>query len=107
MLSEVTPPTVYLRLAGLATVMDSITMIEDGIKETLDAHPIAQVSVAVIQEYYILLDDNFSPVDGSLEDRCRTIAKNLDADFEVRGEKIWLRRKRKETSRVLVGQFSR
>src|SRR5438046_2097641 len=72
--------------------IDPNCMIEDAISDTLRAHPIAEAPLSVIEQYYDLIDEDCNPIDGTLEDKCRSIATRVHAEFEIRTENVLFRK---------------
>jgi hypothetical protein len=68
--------------------VDQNFQIEAGIRETLSSSPTAEVSASVIESCYDLLDERFAPIAGTLEDKCKGIAKIVGAEFSLLGKNV-------------------
>ena len=72
--------------------LDGNFKIQDGVIRTLKTASIARVDVLGIEKVYDLPDANQADGQASLEEKCRAIAMDADADFEVRGKEVWFSR---------------
>ena len=68
--------------------LDQNFQIEDAIRKTLCDSPTAEVSAAVIEFHYDLLDERCDPVNGAFVDKCKAIAKIVGADFSLCGKNV-------------------
>ena len=62
--------------------------IEEGIRKTFEKSATAEVSASVIQSVYDWVDAEGNPLDGTLEDRCESIAKSVGARFSFAGDNV-------------------
>ena len=68
--------------------VDQNFQIENGIRKILRQSSRAVIPLGVIDDSYELEDEDCWPTDGTLADKCQTIADCVGARFRFRGEHV-------------------